>query len=93
MVVGTVVVDLNLPGINSLKEKRRRLKSLLARLQNRFNVSIAEVDFNDNLRMSQLGAAIVSNDKVYIDQMIAKIIRIIDSEPEINLADYRVEVL
>jgi uncharacterized protein YlxP (DUF503 family) len=93
LVVGTVEVDLSLPGVNSLKEKRRRLKSLLTRMQNRFNISIAEVKFNDNLRMAQLGAAVVSNDKTYVDQMISRIVKIIDSEPEINITDYRVEIL
>jgi uncharacterized protein YlxP (DUF503 family) len=93
LVVGTVEVDLSLPGVNSLKEKRRRLKSLLARMQNRFNISIAEVKFNDNLRMARLGAAVVSNDKAYVDQVISRIVKIIDSEPEINITDYRVEIL
>ena len=69
------------------------MKPLLARLQNRFNISVAEVDRNDNLRRAQLGLAVVSNDKVYVDQVIAKIVRIIDSEPEMHLVDYRVEIL
>jgi uncharacterized protein YlxP (DUF503 family) len=93
LIVGTTVIDLNLSGVNSLKEKRRVLKPLLARLQSRFNISVAEVDHNDSLRRAQLGVAVVSNDKVYVDQVIAKIVRIIDSEPEVSLVDYRVEIL
>ncbi len=93
MIVGTVVIDLNLPGIISLKEKRRRLKSLLARMQNKFNISIAEVDFNDNLRMAQIGAAVVSNDHAHADRTISTIVKVIDSEPEMIITDYRVEIL
>jgi uncharacterized protein YlxP (DUF503 family) len=93
LIVGTTVIDLNLSGVNSLKEKRRVLKPLLARLQSRFNISVAEVDHNDSLRRAQLGVAVVSNDKIYVDQVIAKIVRIIDSEPEVSLVDYRVEIL
>lgn len=93
MIVGTVLIDLNLPGVTSLKEKRRRLKPLLTRLQNRFNISIAEVDFNDNLKLAQIGAAVVSNNKAFADQVIAKLIDHIRGEPEIDLADYRVEIL
>ena len=93
MIVGTVVIDLNLPGITSLKEKRRRLKSLLARMQNRFNISIAEVDFNDNLRMAQIGAAVVRNDHAHVDRTISTIVKVIDSEPEMIITDYRVEIL
>jgi uncharacterized protein YlxP (DUF503 family) len=91
--VGTVVIDINLPGVASLKEKRRRLKPLLARLQSRFNVSVAEVDYNDNLRMAQIGAAVVSNDKRFADQMIARIVEAVKNEQEIYMTDYRVEIL
>jgi uncharacterized protein YlxP (DUF503 family) len=93
LIVGTVTIDLSLPGVNSLKEKRRRLKSLLARIRNKFNVSIAEIDYNDQLRAAQLGAAVVSNDSAFVDRMISKIVGIIDSEPEMILIDYRVEIL
>ena len=93
MIVGTIVVDLNLPGVNSLKEKRRRLKPLLARLQNRFNISVAEVGLNDIHRSAQIGVALVSNDKVHVDQVISNIVSAIASNPEINMVDYRVEIL
>ncbi len=93
MIIGTVEIDLNLPGINSLKEKRRRVKSLLARLRNKFNISIAEVEFNDVYRQARLGASVVSNDRKIIDQTIAKVVSIIDREPEMVLIDYRVEIL
>ncbi len=93
MFVGTAVIDLNLPGVTSLKEKRRRLKSLLTRLQNRFNISAAEVDFNDELRVAQIGVAVVSNDKSFGDSVIAKVIDMVRGEPEIILTDYRTEIL
>jgi len=93
LVVGTVVIDLSLPGINSLKEKRRIIKSLMARLRNKFNISIAEVEFNDNIRSARLGASIVSNDNKFADQVIAKLINIINNESELVMIDYRVEML
>jgi len=93
LIIGTLIVELNLPGVDSLKEKRRRIKSLIKRLQNKFNLSIAEVDYNDTHRMACLGAAVVSNDKKFIDQVIAKIVRMIENEPEMILTDYRVEIL
>ncbi len=62
-------------------------------MQNKFNVSIAEVDFNDNLRMAQLGAAVVGNEHAHVDRMIATIVKVIDNEPEMIMTDYRVEIL
>jgi len=91
--IGTVVFDLYLPGIASLKEKRRRLKPLLSRLRSRFNISIAEVGYNDSLQRAQVGAAIVTNDKRFADQVIAKIADSVGNEAEINMSDYRVEIL
>lgn len=93
MIVATVVLDIGLPGVNSLKEKRRKIKPLLSRMQNRYNISIAEVKYNDHYRVAQIGAAVVSNDKAFAEQVISKIVRIIESEAEINLNDYRVEIL
>lgn len=87
------MVDLNLPGVNSLKEKRRILKPLISRLQSRFNVSIAEVNFNDSLRRAQIGCAVVSNDRIFVDQVLAKIVRAIEAIPEVIMMDYRVELL
>ena len=65
----------------------------MAKLQNRFNISVAEVGMNDSYRSAQLGAALVSNDKVYVDQVIARVMRIIEGTPEVVLVDYRVEIL
>ena len=93
MIIGTVEFDLHLPGVHSLKEKRGRLKSLLARVRNKFNVSIAEVGMNDNLRMAQIGAAVVSNDKAFVDKTIARIASMIGNEPEMYISDYRVEII
>ncbi|MCD6574314.1 DUF503 domain-containing protein, partial [Candidatus Aerophobetes bacterium] len=43
MVVGTLELQIRLLYSNSLKDKRRIVKSLIARIRNNFNVSIAEV--------------------------------------------------
>ena len=65
----------------------------MARIKNKFNVSIAEVDFNDNHRMAQIGAAVAGNDHAHVDRMISTIVKVIDSEPEMIMTDYRVEIL
>ncbi len=93
MFIGTAEIDLNLPGVNSLKEKRRIVKSLLARLQNKFNISIAEVENNDRYRSAGIGMAVVGNDKKHIDRVIAEVVGMIESHPEVVMLDYRVEIL
>ncbi len=61
-------------GINSLKEKRGIVKSVIGRLKSRFNISIAEVDHNDNRQSAILAVAMVSNDTRFIDQQLDKIL-------------------
>jgi uncharacterized protein YlxP (DUF503 family) len=82
---------LELPGVSSLKEKRHRLKSMITRIRNDFNVSIAEIDQNDVLRRATLGAAVVANQTGFADQVIAKVMDRIRSNPEIVVLDYQTE--
>jgi len=78
---------LELPGVTSLKEKRRILKSLLARLRNDFNISVAEVGRNDVLRQAEVAAAIVCNDSAFGHQVMDKVIRRMESGNDYLLDD------
>ncbi len=89
--VGTV--ELHLPGVGSLKEKRHALKGLKEKVKNRFNVSIAEVDLNDTWQRATLGIACVSNDARHADEQVAKAVNLIESLLDGSIIDYRVEVL
>jgi len=84
-------VRLDIPGVGSLKEKRRILKSLLARVKNQFNVSISEVADNDVLRTATLGAAVVTNDTRFGHQVIAKVIDKIEASPDVVVLDINTE--
>ncbi len=86
-----LTVRLDIPGIGSLKEKRRILKSLMTRLRNDFNISIAEVDDNDRIRSAVLGAAIVSNSSSFGHQVINKVMFKLESSPEFNIIESSVE--
>jgi len=74
MIVGVMTAQLSLQGITSLKEKRSIVKSLIGRLQSRFNISIAEVDHQDSKTIAVLGVAVVSNDSRFIDQQLDAIV-------------------
>lgn len=74
MIVGVMTAHLSLQGITSLKEKRSIVKSLIGRLKNRFNISIAEVDYQDSKSIAVIGVAVVSNDTRFIDQQFDAIV-------------------
>ena len=65
-------IHLSLPS-HSLKEKRGIVKSILGRSRNRFNVSCAEVDRQDNASVAVLGFVSVSPDKNISRQSLEKV--------------------
>ena len=62
MTVGVCRITLRLPENASLKDKRQVVKSLTAKLRNKFNLAVAEVDDNDRWQISTIGMTCVSND-------------------------------
>jgi len=94
MTVGVCHVWLRLPENHSLKGKRQVVKSLLARLHNKFNVAAAEVDDNDRWQIVSLGVTCVTNNERHVHQIMAQVIAFIQAErPDAELIDYRTEVL
>ena len=65
MHVSVCQINLRLPENHSLKGKRQVVKSIIARLQNRYKVSVAEVENQDLWQLATLGVACVSNQKAY----------------------------
>jgi len=74
MIVGVLTAQMHLHGINSLKEKRSIVKSLIGRLKSRFNISISEVDHQDEKTSAVVGIAVISNDTRFINQQFDSII-------------------
>jgi uncharacterized protein YlxP (DUF503 family) len=80
MIIGVLKAQMHLHGITSLKQKRGIVKSVIGRLKARFNISIAEVDHNDNKTSAILAVAIVSNDTRFIDKQLDAIITFMQND-------------
>lgn len=93
MIVGLLELELRIPGAQSLKDKRMLMRSLRDRIRNKFNVSVAEVDGGDARRQGFLGVAHVSNEQKFSNQVLSKIVNLVESEPELELVDYRLEFI
>lgn len=87
MIVAILNVDLSVPGSNSLKDKRQVVKSLLAHIKNKFNVSAAEIDSLDSHRRAGLAFACVSNDEKVANSVLDKILEFIESNPLCEVMD------
>jgi len=92
MIVGTCTVNLRIEGANSLKDKRRVIKSLIGRVKSRFNVAIAEIDLLDQWRSAQLGIACVTNETMHAHSILENVIDFIERDSEIELLDYNTEI-
>ena len=94
MHIGVCHITLRLPENHSLKGKRQVVKSIVARLQNQFNVSAAEVDNNDVWQIAGIGVCCISNDSRHADQMLASVIEWIErNRPDVELVDYETEII
>jgi uncharacterized protein YlxP (DUF503 family) len=94
MSVGLLTLHLHLPGCTSLKEKRSRLKPLLARLQREFNVSVAEMGRQDAWRETVIACAMVSSDANQTHRALQDVARWVESSwPDLELTDHQLELL
>lgn len=93
MVVGILKVELYIPGNNSLKEKRRLLKSLMGRVKSRFNVSVAEVEENDKYRKAVLGVAVVSNQRAHANTVLNHVADFIQGSGHVEVTHLEMELL
>jgi hypothetical protein len=93
MTVGTCRVELRLAGNSSLKGKRRVIKSLKDRIRVRFNVSVAEVDRLDEWQRATLAIACVSNNARLVDETLAKVVNLIETDAEAMMLDYEIELV
>ncbi|GAB4335865.1 MAG: DUF503 domain-containing protein [Calditrichia bacterium] len=92
-VIGLLVLDLYLPGAGSLKEKRMVLKSLKDKIRQKYNVSIAEVGFQEKWQRAQLGIVQVGSDYGYVEQNIDKIFRFIESNMFVEVLNHQFDFI
>ncbi|MFH1102157.1 MAG: DUF503 domain-containing protein [Pseudomonadota bacterium] len=84
MIVGYGMITFRINDCRSLKEKRKVVKSIIARLQHHFNASVAEVGANDLHQKAEIGFALIGNDHQLINSKIDKMINLAD---ELGLAE------
>jgi hypothetical protein len=93
MIVGLCTVELHFPDAQSLKGKRKILVSLKTKLQNRFNISIAEIDESHLWQKTILGIASVANETARVNQTLDHVLNDIQANPSLELLRSRIELL
>lgn len=92
MMVGVLTVRLYAPWVHSLKEKRMEVKSLTARIRNRFNVSVSEVDAQDLHQTICIGIAAIAADAAQADSMLDHIINFIEEGSQAEITKIEREI-
>jgi len=87
------LVELHLPDVGSLKDKRHVLKGLKEKVRARFEVSVAEVDHQDVWQRATLAIAYVSADARHANTVISKAMDFIEDNVAGRVLDTSVEIL
>lgn len=93
MIVATLLLAIRIAGAETLKDKRKVVKSLLEKTRNRFHVAIAEVEDLDQIRCAIIGIATVSNNERHAESTLDHVLRALDSNPEITVEILQRDVL
>ncbi|GAA2458339.1 DUF503 domain-containing protein [Streptomyces macrosporus] len=89
MYVGTLSFDLLLGDVRSLKEKRSIIRPIIAELQRKYAVSVAEVGEQNIHRRALIGLATVSGDAGHVTDVLDRCERLVAGRPEVELLSVR----
>jgi len=76
--IGVLTLELRLQNSHSLKEKRHVVAGLKDRLRHKFNVAVAEIDYQDLWQRAVVAAVTVSPDRTHAE----KVLRSVEDEAE-----------
>lgn len=94
LVIGVCTLELNIPTAASLKDRRRVVKSIIARLRNEFNVAVAQVDQNNSWQTAIIAAVTVSGNRDYAHGLLTRVARWVEhSRLDCELVDYEIELI
>jgi uncharacterized protein YlxP (DUF503 family) len=94
MAMGILTIQIQLPGCKSLKEKRSRLKPLIARLHREYNISVAELYQQDVWDEATIGCAMISNEHQFLQKSLQTIVTWLNRNwPDIMLVDDQIEII
>ena len=93
MKILVIKVDLRAIYVHSLKEKRMIVKSLIGKLENKFNISVREVDDQDLHQRISIGIVKIDLNNKQCDQSKEKIISFIEEHCEAEIIDIESEII
>lgn len=92
--IATLTIHLHLPACASLKEKRGRIKPLIARLQRQFNLSVAEMGLQDRWQETVIVCAMVGNGRGHLESALQNVSRWVEGNwTDGDVIEQRIDIL
>lgn len=88
MIIGFLSLDIHLPYSHSLKDKRQRLSSFKDRVKKKYNVAVAELEFQDKWQRARLGFVTLNSSRSVVESMLLKIIHDAEELIEGDILDH-----
>jgi len=89
--VAVVRLELHIPTSRSLKEKRAVLRPIVEGLRHRFQISVAEVGYQDKWQRALIGMAVVSDSYGHAVEVVDNVERWVWSKPEVEVTRFETE--
>ena len=74
MIIGYLSLEIYLPYSHSLKEKRKSLSAIKDRLRKKYNVALAELEYQDKWQRSKIGVVTLNNQKRVVEKLFQRVI-------------------
>ncbi|OGR25493.1 MAG: hypothetical protein A2139_13780 [Desulfobacca sp. RBG_16_60_12] len=92
MIIVAAMITLLIPENDSLKGKRRVIKSLMERVRHKFEAAVAEVGDNDLWQKARIGVALVGNDSHLLEARLQQIMKFMENQHLAEIIDSQVEL-
>ena len=86
-----ISIEIQIPQAQSLKTKRKTVKSLKDRIRDKYNASVAEIDYQDKWQRALIGVAMLGNNKQVLEKDAYSIERLVAAYPELNCTFFNLE--
>ncbi len=93
MLIGVLQLEIRIGDAESLKDKRRIVRSLKDKWHHHHNVSVAEVDYLDFPSRALLGICMVGTDAPQLDSSLSKLVEHLKHERLAEIVDYQIEII
>ncbi|HOQ07178.1 MAG TPA: DUF503 domain-containing protein [Clostridiales bacterium] len=93
MFIGVLQIELFIGEAQSLKDKRRVVRSIIERVRNRFNAAAAETGRLDSWNCCGLGFVFISNEAGHLDSMMNSVANFIESQGSCEVTGISTEII